>query len=174
VFEAGRIIERGSFAELLARGASFAQLAANPTRPASSRAGPRLLTEPARLRTSPGVTDITGPLAAVRRTPRRPTLSPSNQMMDAGTPVVTMHRKVDADALHVGADNELIREGAAHSIGVGLGNVMEIQTTARPRPRSAGTRRAAQCSRSAVGREDTRGPGAHPKRAFRPKQRIDP
>ena len=56
------------------------------------------------------------------------------QVMDAGTPVVTMDRKVNTDVtLHIGADNKLIGEAAAHFIGKelgGQGNVIEIQGTA--------------------------------------------
>jgi hypothetical protein len=54
--------------------------------------------------------------------------------MDAATPVVTMERKVNPDvALHIGADNKLIGEAAAHLIGTrlgGQGNVIELQGTA--------------------------------------------
>jgi ribose transport system substrate-binding protein len=56
------------------------------------------------------------------------------QVMDTGTPVVTMDRKVNTDVtLHIGADNKLIGEAAAHFIGKtlgGQGNVIEIQGTA--------------------------------------------
>jgi ribose transport system substrate-binding protein len=56
------------------------------------------------------------------------------QVMDAGTPVVTMDRKVNTEVtLHIGADNKLIGEAAAHFIGKtlsGQGSVIELQGTA--------------------------------------------
>jgi ribose transport system substrate-binding protein len=56
------------------------------------------------------------------------------QVMDAGIPVVTMDRKVNTDVtLHIGADNKLIGQAAAHFVGKtlgGQGNVIEIQGTA--------------------------------------------
>ena len=46
------------------------------------------------------------------------------QVMDTGTPVVTMDRKVNTDVtLHIGADNKLIGEAAAHFIGKTLGDL---------------------------------------------------
>ena len=147
VFEAGRIVERGSFAELLARGGTFAHLVATqlgPLQAAAAGAGhrPRLLSaraDPCPHRPCPPpIVAAMSPaptlavMAASWVTAVGRSWPASKPAMDAGTAVVTMARTVSAD-LHrqrTGADGWAAAHDASKATDRPMTTLSELDTPA--------------------------------------------